>query len=506
MSSVTQGPIPIAKNGDSSHKDGNDSVMLTRTPGSAGSYLGLSTGMGGSGSFREAMAISFGKDVADTDSEATVAAPSSVRLESTFCRNFFCCGRGLDDLHDLLQHYEECHVRFEDEDEVGTLMSDEEMDESNMGSSETTENTGSAAGTPLHSPVRAKLQDLNKRPHPINTNFGNQTPLGSGSSDHLDSPSAFDTSVTRSPSVSEKKRAFGQANMPAKRERLNSNGTSAGMTPNASSTSTQAMSQSSADMSATEHRPYKCPAPGCDKAYKQMNGLKYHRLHGHCNQNLRNVNSGLIDPLTPDGSRSLQTSTPQLKKTMSTEKEASEPLQATAARPDTATRGTTTPDLRAFGIQTSGNVSNTASGTPSLESESPPTPTKSCVAAIQPEKSYVCQVGNCDKRYKNLNGLRYHYLHSGSHGLLGLQLLHANGGGASAKADSISGRPPVSTETLSREQIVQAAAAAQALLNQQAQAQCAKTSTMDAQSAVGGFASALCSPSVSLANTEKPAR
>ncbi|WFD07599.1 Transcriptional regulator of ribosomal biogenesis proteins [Malassezia vespertilionis] len=346
MSSVTQGPIPIAKNGDSSHKDGNDSVMLTRTPGSAGSYLGLSTGMGGSGSFREAMAISFGKDVAEY----------VVNLE--------------------------CHVRFEDEDEVGTLMSDEEMDESNMGSSETTENTGSAAGTPLHSPVRAKLQDLNKRPHPINTNFGNQTPLGSGSSDHLDSPSAFDTSVTRSPSVSEKKRAFGQANMSS----------------------------------------------------------------------------------------------------------------------------TTTPDLRAFGIQTSGNVSNTASGTPSLESESPPTPTKSCVAAIQPEKSYVCQVGNCDKRYKNLNGLRYHYLHSGSHGLLGLQLLHANGGGASAKADSISGRPPVSTETLSREQIVQAAAAAQALLNQQAQAQCAKTSTMDAQSAVGGFASALCSPSVSLANTEKPAR
>jgi transcription factor SFP1 len=31
------------------------------------------------------------------------------------------------------------------------------------------------------------------------------------------------------------------------------------------------------------NKPYKCPVPGCDKAYKQQNGLKYHRLHGHCN-------------------------------------------------------------------------------------------------------------------------------------------------------------------------------------------------------------------------------
>ena len=102
----------------------------------------------------------------------------------------------------------------------------------------------------------------------------------------------------------------------------------------------------------------------------------------------------------------------------------------------------------------------------------------------------MCQVGNCDKRYKNLNGLRYHYLHSGSHGLLGLQLLHANGGGASAKADGVSGRPPVSTDTLSREQIVQAAAAAQALLNQQAQAQSAKNSS----SSTSGLGSAPANP------------
>ncbi|KAJ2319511.1 Transcriptional regulator of ribosomal biogenesis proteins, partial [Coemansia sp. RSA 2681] len=37
-------------------------------------------------------------------------------LEASFCRDFSCCGLILNDLHDLLQHYEECHVRFEDDE------------------------------------------------------------------------------------------------------------------------------------------------------------------------------------------------------------------------------------------------------------------------------------------------------------------------------------------------------------------------------------------------------
>lgn len=41
-------------------------------------------------------------------------------------------------------------------------------------------------------------------------------------------------------------------------------------------------------------KPFKCPVAGCDKAYKQQNGLKYHRLHGHCNNRGR-------DPATTGG-------------------------------------------------------------------------------------------------------------------------------------------------------------------------------------------------------------
>ncbi|KIK68347.1 hypothetical protein GYMLUDRAFT_80819 [Collybiopsis luxurians FD-317 M1] len=38
-------------------------------------------------------------------------------------------------------------------------------------------------------------------------------------------------------------------------------------------------------------------------------------------------------------------------------------------------------------------------------------------------KPYACGVGDCPRRYKNMNGLRYHYQHSGDHGAIGLQWL-----------------------------------------------------------------------------------
>lgn len=441
-------------------------------------------------------------------------APSSVRLESTFCRNFTCCGRELEDLHDLLQHYEECHVRFEDDISL-TDETDEEPEDS----------------TSLEAPNGdMSTAEIKRMRH---TSAPGANTLVAPASEDLDSPSAFDTAVMSSPSVAGRKRMvpvgafgtsatqslhramveggvgrrqlgsiysagspfstpgtsragtpsldgendtfFGSGTQPSifsnlslrtpaeeqqlpscappnlffpssisaqartiKRERVGATPSPGAQTP----VGNPASPTVSVETPQAEHRPYKCPAPGCDKAYKQMNGLKYHRLHGHCNQNLRNTSTDLVSGKVPDCPSD------------SREKEV----------------GTVHPDLRAFGINATDSVE---------ESSDSQSPSSKPALAIQPEKAYVCQVGNCDKRYKNLNGLRYHYLHSGSHGLLGLQLLHANGGGASAKADG-SGRPPVSTDTLSREQIVQAAAAAQALLNQQMQAQSAKTSSASA--------------------------
>ncbi|KAF9427560.1 Transcriptional regulator of ribosomal biogenesis proteins, partial [Entomortierella beljakovae] len=43
-------------------------------------------------------------------------------LEVNYCKNFSCCGLVLGDLHALLQHYEEAHVRFEEDEDEDDLL------------------------------------------------------------------------------------------------------------------------------------------------------------------------------------------------------------------------------------------------------------------------------------------------------------------------------------------------------------------------------------------------
>ena len=63
-------------------------------------------------------------------------------------------------------------------------------------------------------------------------------------------------------------------------------------------------------------------------------------------------------------------------------------------------------------------------------------------------KPFACGVGDCQRRYKNMNGLRYHYQHSGDHGAVGLALLaggvheclgNTNSGGAGSSGVGGSG-------------------------------------------------------------------
>ncbi|KAF2017617.1 hypothetical protein BU24DRAFT_344600 [Aaosphaeria arxii CBS 175.79] len=88
-----------------------------------------------------------------------------------------------------------------------------------------------------------------------------------------------------------------------------------------------------------EIKPFRCPVIGCEKAYKNQNGLKYHKQHGHQNQQLKENEDGtfsIVDPLT------------------------SIPYPGTVG--------------------------------------------------MEKEKPYRCEV--CGKRYKNLNGLKYHRSHA----------------------------------------------------------------------------------------------
>ncbi|KAJ3481758.1 hypothetical protein NLI96_g7436 [Meripilus lineatus] len=112
-------------------------------------------------------------------------------------------------------------------------------------------------------------------------------------------------------------------------------------------------------------KPFKCPKPNCNKSYKQANGLKYHMTHGSCN----------FAP--PKDLEQLQALLASKRKGG---EDGGEPI--------------TDAELR------------------EVEKE-----------AERRLRPYACGVGDCQRRYKNMNGLRYHYQHSGDHGAIGLALL-----------------------------------------------------------------------------------
>lgn len=88
-----------------------------------------------------------------------------------------------------------------------------------------------------------------------------------------------------------------------------------------------------------EQKPFKCPVIGCEKAYKNQNGLKYHKQHGHQTQQLHANDDGTFSIVNPE---------------------------TDAPYPGTL--------------------------------------------GMEKEKPFCCDI--CGKRYKNLNGLKYHKGHS----------------------------------------------------------------------------------------------
>ncbi|KAI1789873.1 hypothetical protein LXA43DRAFT_892050 [Ganoderma leucocontextum] len=117
-------------------------------------------------------------------------------------------------------------------------------------------------------------------------------------------------------------------------------------------------------------KPFKCPKVNCNKSYKQANGLKYHMTHGSCN----------FAP--PKDLEHLQ-----------------ELLASKRSEKAAATGG-------------EGDVTLSDAELREVEKE-----------AERRLRPYACGVGDCQRRYKNMNGLRYHYQHSGDHGAIGLALL-----------------------------------------------------------------------------------
>ncbi|KDQ57900.1 hypothetical protein JAAARDRAFT_193384 [Jaapia argillacea MUCL 33604] len=145
-------------------------------------------------------------------------------------------------------------------------------------------------------------------------------------------------------------------------------------------------------------KPFRCPKPNCNKSYKQANGLKYHMTHGSCNfgpaKELGEVQAVLREKVQEKqlqagyGSGTMNIASPS-------EAGMSSMSAMTAA---------------GAGISGVGELSEREMMEVEREAE----------RRLRP---FACGVGECQRRYKNMNGLRYHYQHSGDHGAIGLALL-----------------------------------------------------------------------------------
>jgi transcription factor SFP1 len=160
-------------------------------------------------------------------------------------------------------------------------------------------------------------------------------------------------------------------------------------------------------------KPFRCPKPNCNKSYKQANGLKYHMTHGSCNfappKDLEHVKDLLERKRRERDAQTLANGGQPLNGSLSTGSNVNDNQQGQigglAATLDTALLNSYC-DLNLQSM----NITETELREVEREAEK----------RLRP---FACGVGDCQRRYKNVNGLRYHYQHSGEHGAVGLALL-----------------------------------------------------------------------------------
>ncbi|KAI9278082.1 hypothetical protein BY458DRAFT_471535 [Sporodiniella umbellata] len=194
-------------------------------------------------------------------------------LEASFCRDFACCGLVLSDLHDLLQHYEECHVRLDDED-----CSDSEND-SWSSISYSAEGTLSVdledTKEDLESMKKRAFNYINELCQSDSLDEDSQKKFGKKRThQHMSGSSIPDAMDLLTQSAVKKIALASMAN--------------GSEIPPSLIADEDFLAQAGAILASVNSnlnadKPYKCPVSGCDKAYKNPNGLKYHNQHGHCN-------------------------------------------------------------------------------------------------------------------------------------------------------------------------------------------------------------------------------
>ncbi|KAJ1985461.1 Transcriptional regulator of ribosomal biogenesis proteins [Dimargaris cristalligena] len=230
-------------------------------------------------------------------------------LETTFCRDFSCCGLVLEDLHDLLQHYEECHVRLESDVPLETPALFEDGWTSSSDSDPSAhpspylkaataasfmKHTGGASLYPeellpypqdelsLAAFDAAMLKAASALSIPPREAMLSSSSVPSTPTTAVSTPAPSTPASTAASSPRKKRPATSDADVaprPAKKAAVSRKSKSA------SSSATSSDAESGAENGGkpeVREKPYRCPIEGCGKSYKNPNGLKYHNLHGHC--------------------------------------------------------------------------------------------------------------------------------------------------------------------------------------------------------------------------------
>lgn len=227
-------------------------------------------------------------------------------LEDKFCKDFNCCGLQLNDMHELLQHFEECHVVVEDDD-----MDEDDDLQFQFDSAPHAQNDMDVDHH--HMQHRTAFSDMS---------YGAQRKVRSGTpSSNSQQPSvalsdiyqndtvvsAFETSIIRKRTPSSQHDAMNNSSSASSSQPwlrpisdsppktfpviLPTAAQDTIMEASPTSTTATLIAPSAADNESTDakeyvderdDRPYKCKIAGCNKSYKNPGGLKYHLHHGHC--------------------------------------------------------------------------------------------------------------------------------------------------------------------------------------------------------------------------------
>ena len=273
-------------------------------------------------------------------------------LEADYCKDYSCCGQHLPTLHDLLRHYEEAHISLSPPADHN-LLNSARSNRANLNNihnvMETVSTNDVFLNTQQHPQVQPTINaapfQFNLQHQTINQSFGipQQRNNSNTHQNHNGGIQQHGNGATSIPPSSIQQQQLPQQVHPQQVHHQSPLGQSRpGSAQAEDDDSTMYIDDPARHlyvMENTEHKPFKCPVIGCEKTYKNQNGLKYHRLHGHQNQKLKENPDGTISIIDPE------------------------------------------------------------SNTPYLDG-----------AGMEKDKPYRCEV--CGKRYKNLNGLKYHRGHT----------------------------------------------------------------------------------------------